>query len=566
MPSLRIAQAQINPTVGDLYGNLELIRSHMDQAQALGADIVTFPELTISGYPPEDLLFKPRFLENCCQALGELTADCHGITAIVGYPELREGLVYNSAAVLGQGRVLGSYRKTELPNYGVFDEVRYFSPGQGCMLLELGGARVILSICEDLWVRRSMVEMGALEHQAQVTLNISGSPFHAGKLRQRQEILSRFARRTSTVVCYNNLLGGQDELVFDGGSLVMSPTGEVLASARRFAPDMLVTDLDLPAAASIPAPKFPDRLVTLQPFSGPRPASRPPVLDPEIGELEEVYQALVLGTRDYMRKNGFGKVVLGLSGGIDSSLVAAIAVEALGVDNVIGVTMPSQYTSAGTRSDAEILAANLGIRFITLPIEGILEVYLRDMAPALGQGPYGVEVENLQARIRGNLLMTLSNRFGWLVLTTGNKSETAVGYCTLYGDMAGGFAVIKDVPKTLVYQVSTQVNVRAGREIIPESVFARPPSAELRPDQKDSDSLPPYEILDPILKAYVEEDLALDDIVGKGFELQMVRQVLRLVDLNEYKRRQAPPGVKITPKAFGRDRRLPITNLYRPGA
>ncbi len=562
---LRIAQAQINLTVGDFQANLELIQGYLDQARQAGADLVTFPELAVCGYPPEDLLLKPRFLEHCAEALEHLAGRCQGITAVVGCPLAEGGQVYNCATVLGQGKVLGVYRKIELPNYGVFDEMRYFAPGKGGLFLDLAGARLMLTVCEDVWVKGGPAERLAREGGAQAVVNISGSPFHAGKLGLRRDILAGFARRTGAHILYNNLLGGQDELVFDGGCLVVDQAGGLLACAPRFEQALLVTDLEFESRPLRPAPVLPHVLLSLEPAAGPRQGQAAPACAPEFTLAEEVHRALLLGTRDYVGKNGFRKVVLGLSGGVDSALVAAIAVEALGAENVIGVTMPSQFTSQGTRSDAERLAANLGIRLITVPIAGILKVYLDELAETFGPGPYGVEQENLQARIRGNILMGLSNRFGWLVLTTGNKSETAVGYCTLYGDMAGGFAVVKDVPKTLVYELSALINQRAGRELIPQSVIVRPPSAELRPDQKDEDSLPPYAVLDPILKAYVEQDLALEEIVALGFHPETVRQVLRLVDLNEYKRRQAPPGVKITPKAFGRDRRLPITNHYRPG-
>jgi NAD+ synthase (glutamine-hydrolysing) len=497
--------------------------------------------------------------------LGRLAQATRGLTVLVGHAETDLGRVYNSAALLHDGRLVGSYRKLELPNYGVFDEKRYFCPGEGCLIFTLRGLRVLVTICEDVWVPLSAAEQCARALRPQVVVNISASPFHAGKLDLRRQVLARFARGVKAPVCYNNLVGAQDELVFDGGCLVIGADGTMLACARRFEQDLLVTDLELAAPARPPAAAPPHRLVELVAPAPVHGLPAPPACAPEMDRLEEVWRALVLGTRDYMRKNGFKKVVLGLSGGIDSALVAAVAVEALGRENVLGVTMPSQYTSGETLSDAELLARNLGLTLHTIPIKAILEVYLRELAQAFGPGPLGVEAENLQARIRGNLLMALSNRFGWLVLTTGNKSETAVGYCTLYGDMAGGFAVIKDVPKTPVYELSDYLNRQAGREIIPQSVIVRPPTAELRPDQRDEDSLPPYAVLDPILQAYVEQDKVLDEIAAEGFDPEVVKEVVRLVDLNEYKRRQAPPGVKITPKAFGRDRRLPITNHYRPG-
>ena len=569
MTRLRIAQAQINPTVGDLGGNMALIREYCREARQADADLITFPELALSGYPPEDLLLKPRFLKDVEQCLAEMAASLEGPVCLVGYPEAADGKVYNSAAVIAGGKVVGNYRKVELPNYGEFDEKRYFSPGSGCTVLDFGGVRLAVTICEDVWI-----EGGALERCAvgscQGTVNISGSPFSAGKLAVRLNVLTRFAKCTESLICYNNLLGGQDELVFDGGSLVMNKDGEIIARARRFEETLLVTDLELAPVTGPVSLVESDLVVYLPSPSG----NKTPLEDScrgicttgaDMDVLEEVHKALILGTRDYVLKNGFKKVVLGLSGGIDSTLVAQVAVEALGRENVVGVTMPSQFTSDGTKSDAHLLAENLGIEIHEAPIQNILESYRAELTGLLGEGPLGLVDENLQARIRGNILMALSNRFGWLVLTTGNKSETAVGYCTLYGDMAGGFAVIKDVPKTLVYRICEYVNQKEGREVIPRSVIVRPPSAELRPDQKDEDSLPPYEVLDPLLKAYVEQDKVLDEIMDSGADPEALKKVIHLVDLNEYKRRQAPPGVKITPKAFGRDRRLPITNHYRPG-
>jgi NAD+ synthase (glutamine-hydrolysing) len=569
MPILRIAQAQINPTVGDISANLALICEQAHAARAAGAHLVTFPELALTGYPPEDLLLKPRFLADSRAAVRELAKSCSQTNMVVGFadadPEL--GRCYNAAAVISQGEVRAVYRKKELPNYGVFDEMRYFAPGNQCLLLDLDHVRLMVTICEDVWVEGDDCEICALRQKAQVVLNLSASPFHAGKLDIRKQIIARFAQNTGAYVCYNNMVGGQDELVFDGGCLVISPQGETVACSPRFKPDLQVVDLELPPAVELPDLEDAPGVTSLRlplPYPEP-PRPKAPYCAVEMGYLAETYAALVLGTRDYMGKNGFRRVVLGLSGGIDSALTACVAVEALGRENVTGVTMPSQFTSGETRSDAELLAANLGIKLLTVPVAHIYHIYLDELREAFGPGPAGVEHENLQARIRGNILMALSNRFGWLVLTTGNKSETAVGYCTLYGDMAGGFAVIKDVPKTLVYQLSAYVNQKARRELIPVSTIERPPSAELRPDQKDSDSLPPYEVLDPILEAYVENDLVLDEIVAQGYDPTTVRDVIRLVDINEYKRRQAPPGVKITPKAFGRDRRLPITNHYRPG-
>jgi NAD+ synthase (glutamine-hydrolysing) len=562
MNLLRIAQAQINTTVGDFRGNLEKIIQWIDQAKSAAADIVTFPELALCGYPPEDLLLKRRFLDNNSEALQQLKAHCNGIAVLVGFAHAVDGKVYNAAALLGDSRVLGIYHKVELPNYGVFDEKRYFIPGLGCFVFEMHGSRIAVTICEDIWIPGSVVEMCATRNQADVALNISGSPFFAGKLDVRKDIVTRFATTTETTVFYNNMVGGQDELVFDGGSMVMSSKGELIANAMRFAEDLLVTDIKLDGPLKErPAWNLVDPVVTLPETESleDREFVTPSLL-PELGRVEEIYEALVLGTGDYVRKNGFNKVVVGLSGGIDSALTAAIAVAALGADQVVGVTMPSKFTSEGTFSDAELVAKNLHIELITVPINDIFQAYLKSLEGPFNNGEPGVETENIQARIRGNILMALSNRFCWLVLTTGNKSETAVGYCTLYGDMAGGFGVLKDVTKTDVYDLSEFINEKAGRDVIPRSTIDRAPSAELRPDQKDEDSLPPYAILDPILRAYVEEDKAPAEI--EGFDPGLVREVARMVDRNEYKRRQAPPGIKITPKAFGKDRRLPITNRY----
>jgi NAD+ synthase (glutamine-hydrolysing) len=565
MSTIRIALAQINSTVGDLEGNVAKIIAAMERARDAEADIVTFPELAVCGYPPEDLLLKPGFLRDSRNSIDEIARQNEGIISLVGFAYAVNGNVYNAAALINNMHIANIYHKIELPNYGVFDEKRYFTPGSGCLPLEMNETTITVNICEDIWIEGSEVEYCTINNRAGVALNISASPFHAGKLALRRDIIASFAKRTKAFVCYNNMVGGQDELVFDGGSVVVDPQGDVVASARRFEEDLLVTDIpideDSQDHAGSDLLRSRQRIILSSSRYGDRegiPASRAP----ELGRLEEIHQALILGTRDYVRKNGFEEVVIGLSGGIDSSLTAAIAVDALGNDNVIGVTMPSQYTSQETRSDAERVAENMGIRLITVPVKPIFSSYLDALQKPFGQGDPGVENENLQARIRGNILMALSNRFGWLVLTTGNKSETAVGYCTLYGDMAGGFAVIKDVPKTLVYELAQYVNEKSAREAIPRSVLERPPTAELKPDQKDEDSLPSYYILDPILEAYVEKDKSSDEIIASGFDAEVIREVIRMVDRSEYKRRQAPPGVKITPKAFGKDRRLPITNRY----
>ena len=564
MASLRIALAQTNPTVGDLSSNAQRIAQLTAQAARAGAELVAFGELAVCGYPPEDLLLKKRFLKDCRQTVEELALRCRQIPAIVGFAEPSESGCCNSAAVLADGKIVGIYRKIHLPNYGVFDERRYFQPGNRPAVLEIGEKRLAITICEDIWVGRDLAEVLRQTGVVQGLINLSASPFHVGKMSVRQELLTSRAKQLAGPICYVNLVGGQDELVFDGGSMIVDAAGKIIAFGRRFDQDLILADValpELPSQSQSPDTAQIDRIVIDSKSTTDLPAV--PVRPAEtMDELQEIYQALVLGTRDYVRKNGFEKVLLGLSGGIDSALTTAIAVDALGAENVIAVTMPSQYSSLETRSDAEKMAENLGIKLMVVELQGIFEKYLQELAEAYGSGPAGLENENLQARIRGSILMSLSNRFGWLVLATGNKSETAVGYCTLYGDMAGGFAVIKDVFKTTVYQLSEYVNRKAGREIILQSIIKRPPTAELRENQKDEDSLPPYDLLDQILIRYVEQDKAPDEIVAEGFDADVVKEVIRLVDHNEFKRRQAAPGVKITPKAFGRDRRLPITNRY----
>jgi NAD+ synthase (glutamine-hydrolysing) len=535
-------------------------------ARDKNADIVTFPELTISGYPPEDLLLRPGFLRDNHDALLEIIRETQGITVILGFPDAIEGRIYNAAALIHDTKWIGTYHKIELPNYGVFDEKRYFYPGEGVLFFDMGGIRVLVTICEDIWVRNGKVEQSAIAYHANVVLNISSSPFYAGKLEVRRNIISRFAQKTGAMVFYTNLVGGQDELVFDGGSLAIGPNGERLLSAKRFEEDLVFADLDhCPFSDHCPPKRISDKKVKHYLLKAEDLRDRKPIpleQAPELDRLEEIFKALVLGTRDYVYKNGFRKAVIGLSGGIDSALTAAIAVDALGNENVITVTMPSGYTSDETLSDSVLMAENLNVSLLTIPINRIFSAYTESLKESFGSGDPGIEYENIQARIRGNILMALSNRFGWLVLTTGNKSEMAVGYCTLYGDMAGGFAVIKDLPKTTVYEIADYINKKKGKEIIPESILKRAPTAELRPDQKDEDSLPPYSQLDSILRAYVEEDKSPAEIIKEGFNKDIVNKVIRMVDISEYKRRQSPPGIKITPKAFGKDRRLPITNHY----
>jgi NAD+ synthase (glutamine-hydrolysing) len=569
MRSLRLGLAQLNPTVGDLDGNFERIVAVIGRARALGVEVLAFPELAVTGYPPEDLLLNPSFVERAMQRTRDLVPHSAGMTLVVGTVE-RTGGLFDAAAVLHDGRWAGVYHKHHLPNYGVFDEKRYFAAGDANEVFVRGDATLGVSICEDIWFPGDPIAEQAGRGGAEVLLNLSASPYHAGKAGERRAMLRTRATDYRAIVAYVNLVGGQDEVLHDGASLVLGPRGEVLAEGAMFEEDLVVADLDLDAVAAArrapgerAAPGTADLpRVVLAPVAAPaRPelAARAAaaVRDPEA----EVYDALVLGTRDYVRKNGFDTVVLGLSGGIDSALCACIAADALGPRQVVGVSMPGPYSAGFSREDAEALCRALGLRFFAVPIVDVFEAYGRALAPAFAGRVSGLTEENLQARIRGNYLMALSNKFGWLVLTTGNKSETSVGYSTLYGDTAGGFAVLKDVYKTMVYRLARHRNARSAA--IPERTITRPPTAELKPDQTDQDTLPPYEVLDAILEAYVEEDRSVVEIVATGRDEATVRRVLRMVDASEYKRRQSPPGVKITPRAFGRDRRLPITNRWR---
>jgi NAD+ synthase (glutamine-hydrolysing) len=572
MRRLRVALGQINSTVGDFEHNVRIIVDAIERARALGASLVAFPELAITGYPPEDLLFKPAFIEANLKALDEVTRASRGLSVVVGFVDKRDD-IFNAAAVLHDGVRAGVYHKQYLPNYGVFDENRYFQAGIETPVFTAGDTTFAVNVCEDIWYPAGPTAVQALGG-AELIVNINGSPYHAGKARFREQLVSTRAVDDLVCVAYVNMVGGQDELVFDGASLVVNEHGECLARGPMFEEDLVVADLDLDAvfrARLHDSRRRKEKLVVRETTTR---VSLPPLLVPEappipprevraLAPVEEVFEALVLGTRDYVRKNGFKRVVIGLSGGIDSSLVAAVAVEALGRENVAGVGMPSAYSSPGTRRDARRLAKQLGIEFLTIPITPLLNAYKRTLAKAFKGMKEDVTEENIQARIRGNLLMALSNKFGWLVLTTGNKSEYSVGYTTLYGDMAGGFAVIKDVPKMLVYDVARHVNTRAGRPVIPETVFTRAPSAELRPNQTDQDTLPPYDLLDRILAGCVEEDQGVNDLIARGFPADTVRRVVSMVDANEYKRRQAPIGVKITPRAFGRDWRPPIVNRFR---
>ena len=563
---------QINPTVGDFEANVRMIVAGIEQARALGCGLVAFPELAITGYPPEDLLFKPAFIEANLRALDDVARASRGLTVVVGFVDRRDD-IFNAAAVLHDGARAGVYHKQYLPNYGVFDENRYFQAGREAPVFTAGETTFAVNICEDIWYPTGPATRQALAG-AELIVTINASPYHAGKAHFRQKMVATRAADDLVCIAFVNMVGGQDELVFDGGSLIVDERGECLARGRQFDEDLVVTDVDLDAVFRARLHDSRRRKEKLRGAEGvarvalpalPAPAGPPleGAVAPALEPVDEVLRALVVGTRDYVRKNGFKRVVIGLSGGIDSSLVAAVAVEALGRENVVGVAMPSPYSSAGTRRDSARLARNLRIEFLRLPITPVFRAYARALARAFTGLREDTAEENVQARIRGNLLMALSNKFGWLVLTTGNKSEYSVGYTTLYGDMAGGFAVIKDVPKTLVYDVARHVNARAGRVVIPESVFARAPSAELRPEQTDQDTLPPYAELDPILEGYVEEDRGVNDLIARGFKPDTVRRVVSMVDKNEYKRRQAPLGVKITPRAFGREWRLPIVNRFR---
>jgi NAD+ synthase (glutamine-hydrolysing) len=566
---LRVALCQLNTTVGDLDGNTNRILDALDRAEAAGADLAAFPELAITGYPPEDLVLKPGFVADNQTAVAKVAARTGRCVAVVGFVDAGRDL-HNAAAICAGGEIVGVYRKRLLPNYAVFDEQRYFTPGyEPLELYVVGGVRVGVSVCEDAWSPNGPIAAEGLGG-AELVVNINASPYFAGRLAGRERMLATRAADASCGLVYVNQVGGQDELVFDGASLVFDGDGVLVARARQFAEEILIVDIDtrpvfrkrlLDPRGRVSVEALPEIVLTDRSVADDAP--RPPVLAPLLDPVAEVYEALVLGTRDYVGKNGFSDVVIGLSGGIDSSLVACVAADAVGPGHVHGVAMPSRYSSEGSRSDASALADALGLDFRVIAIEDAFAAFLAMLEPSFAGREPDLTEENLQSRIRGMLLMALSNKFGWLVLTTGNKSELAVGYSTLYGDTAGGFAVVKDVFKLQVYELARFVNARAGRDVIPEAVLIKPPSAELRPDQRDDQSLPPYEALDPILAAYVEGDRTASELVAAGFDEAVVRRITRLVDLAEYKRRQSPPGVRVTAKAFGKDRRLPITNGYR---
>ena len=547
MTRLRLAACQINTVVGDLQGNAERVLAALDTAEAAGADLAVFPELTVTGYPPEDLLSRPAFVAENLATFERIAGSTRSCVAVIGFVDTDpEGNLINAAGVCADGAVLGRYGKRLLPNYGVFDEQRWFTPGSEPLTTHrVAGVAVGVTVCEDIWFAGGPAVAEA-EGGAGLIVNLNASPYSQGRRAERLAMLAERVAETGCVIAYVNQIGGQDELVFDGASVVMAADGELLGAATQFGEEILVVDVEVDGDGSTPQPV----------------RSLTPPLQPDA----EVYEALVLGTRDYVAKNGFTDAVIGLSGGIDSSLVATIAVDALGADNVHGVTMPSRYSSGGSVDDAVTLAAHLGIDIATAPIEDAHRTLASALSPLLGAEPQGLTDENLQSRIRGVLLMALSNANDWIVLTTGNKSEMATGYSTLYGDSAGGFAVIKDVEKTLVYRLCRYRNQRAGFDLIPEPVLTKAPSAELRPDQRDDESLPPYEVLDPILAGYVEGDHSPEELIAAGFDRHAVEQVVRLVDRAEYKRRQMPPGVRISRKAFGKDRRMPITNQYRSGA
>ncbi len=576
MRTIRIGLCQINSTVGDIDGNTKKIIDYIKMAKKKGVEIAVFPEMAVTGYPPEDLLLMPKFIEANLRAINTIAKTTSSITAIVGYVHKDED-IFNSAALLHNGKLIDVYSKIYLPNYGVFDEFRYFQAGKKNFIFTLKSIPIGLSICEDLWYPGDPIRTQTLIGGAELIINISSSPYHIGKPNLREKIISTRASDNLAVIAYCNLVGGQDELVFDGGSMIFNQRGELIARGKQFEEDLVVVDLDMEEVFRIrlhdprirrertsTTERNDLKKITLEPLSYKNKKFNLPKREIKpLDRLSEIYEALKLGTRDYIIKNGFKKVLIGLSGGIDSALTATIAKDALGKDGVIGVSMPSIYSSKESFEDAKALAKNLGIGFLKIPITDIFQAYLKTVSPFFKKLKPDVTEENIQARIRGNILMALSNKFGWLVLTTGNKSEMSVGYCTLYGDMAGGFAVLKDVPKTLVYELAEYRNRIEGKEIIPRRIFEKPPSAELRPNQKDEDSLPPYHILDPILKAYVEEDKGVEEIKNMGFDEDLIKEVIQMVDRNEYKRRQSPPGIKITQRALGKDRRLPVTNRYR---
>lgn len=551
--------AQINPVVGDIQGNTDKIKNYIKQAQKENVDVITFPELALTGYPPEDLLFKTHFINDIKKHLEEVTKSTQGITAIIGLAREENGLL-NSAAVIYDRKIINFYDKKILPNYGVFDEKRYFISGKNNPVYLINGITVGINICEDIWFEdgptKDQADLGA-----QLILNINGSPFDTEKRDIRENMLKERALHNNLYISYTNMVGGQDELVFDGGSVLLNPAGEIISRGKAFEEDLIITDLYLEETTNFVESNT--NIFVSNTFKNKNPRTIPDNQIVEISKLEQIHKALILGTRDYVNKSGFTKVILGLSGGIDSALTCYIAVKAFGKENVLGVIMPSRFSSEGSITDSQLLANNLGIDTKIIPIEPAYSSFLDMLSESFEGTSVDVAEENLQARIRGNILMALSNKFNWITLITGNKSEMATGYSTLYGDMAGGFAVLKDVPKTLVYELCRYINTLQDTDLIPETIITKPPSAELREDQKDEDSLPPYDILDAILKYYVEEDRSFQEIVDLGYDEAVVKRTTLLLDRSEYKRKQSPPGVKITPRNFGRDRRIPLINKYK---
>jgi NAD+ synthase (glutamine-hydrolysing) len=578
MNTIRVALAQINPTVGALESNTRLVIDWINRARETGADIIALPELALTGYPPEDLLMKPHFVRENRRALDRVIEAAGDMFVVVGFVDTDGSDIYNAAAVIADGKLVDVYHKSFLPNYGVFDEERYFQTGTRCPVFTVGEARVGVNICEDIWYPGGPTKLQSLVGDAHLIVNISASPFHASKGVGRERMLCTRAEDNAVALAYCNLIGGQDELVFDGNSLIINEAGQIIARGREFVEDLIVADINIEQVfserlhdprrrreklrVSVDASLYVINLSERVQRAGERPPL-PARADVRLDEVAETYLALETGTRDYALKNGFDKIYFGLSGGIDSALTACIAADAIGAENVHAVYMPTRYSSTESGRDSQTLVDNLGIHFQVIEIEDTFEQYKKMLAPAFDGLPEDVTEENLQARIRGNILMGLSNKFHGLVLSTGNKSEMSVGYSTLYGDMVGGFALLKDVPKMLVYELSQYVNRRGPRPVIPEYIITRPPSAELRPDQTDQDTLPPYPVLDGILELYIEKDMSVEAIAALGYAVDTVRWVVNRVEAAEYKRRQSPPGIKITPRAFGRDRRMPITNKYR---
>ena len=574
MKNIRIALAQINPTVGDLSGNSKKIISYIKKARKIKADIIAFPELAVTGYPPEDLLLKPHFVQDNIEALHRIKSATEDITSVIGFVDSDDG-IYNAAAVISNGKLIDIYHKKHLPNYGVFDEYRYFRAGNKYPIYDLSGIKIGVTICEDIWHEKSPAIVQAL-NGASIIINLNASPYHIGKALLREDIVSKLASKCEASVMYVNMVGGQDELVFDGGSFMSDEDGNIVARGEQFRERLIVADIKLKGrnkkltagsrrtlkSIVLKGESVKKIKIGPGPKQGPKPSNRKRSFH-ALSVQGEIYGALVLGTKDYVHKNGFKGVVVGMSGGIDSALVTTIAVDALGKDNVHGIFMPSVYTSKESYEDVNGHVKKLGIKIMTIPIDTLFNNYLKTLSKFFKGKKTDITEENLQARIRGNLLMAFSNKFGCLVLTTGNKSEMSVGYATLYGDMAGGFAVIKDVPKMMVFEVCEWRNRKEGRALIPERILWKEPTAELKKDQLDTDSLPPYSLLDPILKAYVEDDRSFDEIAKMGCDMTSAKRVISMIDHSEYKRRQAPPGIKITARAFGRDRRFPITNKYK---